>query len=109
MKKRNARRTMKGGFFESLSSLSDSISQGASSLWEKTKNATSSLTTGSSSSNYTSSGGKKTRRRQRGGFHDNTSLTGLASNAGEFSGPSAKPNNVVGGKSKRRRRKSRKH
>lgn len=109
MPKKNSRRKMKGGFLDQLSSFSDSISQGASSLWAKTKNAASGLTSGSSSSNYTSAGGKTTRKRQRGGFHDNTQLTGLASTASEFSGPSAKPNNVVGGKSKRRRRKSRKH
>lgn len=107
MKKRNLRRTMKGGgFLDTLSNLGNSISQGATSLWEKTKNYTSSITT--SSSNYT--GGRKTRRRRmRGGFEDNTPTTGLASNAAQFSGQTAQPDNLVGGKLKRRRIKSRKH
>jgi hypothetical protein len=107
MKRRNIRRTMKGGgFLESLSNLGNSISQGATTLWEKTKNYTSSIT--SSSSNYT--GGRRTRRRRmRGGFEDNTPTTGLASNAGQFSGPTAQSHNLVGGKSKRRGIKSRKH
>jgi hypothetical protein len=107
MKKRNVRKTMKGGgFLETLSNLGNSISQGATTLWEKTKNYTSSITT--RSSNYT--GGRRTRRRRmRGGFEDNTPTTGLASNAAQFSGPTAQPHNLVGGKSKRRGIKSRKH
>ena len=107
MKKRNIRKTMKGGgFLETLSNLGNSISQSANTLWEKTKNYTSSITTGSS--NYT--GGRRTRRRRmRGGFEDNTPTTGLASNAAQFSGPTAQPRNFVGGKSKRCGVKSRKH
>jgi hypothetical protein len=110
MKKRNTRRTMKGGFLENLAGLGDSFSQGATSLWEKAKNAASSLTSRPSTSSYTSTGGKRSRRRRmRGGFEDNTPLTGLASNADNYSGPTAKPNNLVGGKTKRRRRRTRKH
>ena len=90
---KHRRRTMKGGFLDDLSNTlsgwGSSLSQGASSMWEKTKNTTSSLT-GSTPSYGTSSyntpsytnapmttstfGGKHSRRirRMRGGFKDNT-------------------------------------
>ena len=110
---RKRRRTIKGGgFSETLTNLSNSISQGAttlsekaSNLWKQTKESFSSP----SSSNYTSMGGKTRRRRMRGGFVDNTPLTGVAKNASSFSGPTAQPHNWVGGKTKKHRKKSRKH
>lgn len=124
-------RTMRGGFLDSLSNTlsgwGTSLTQGASSIWDKTKNATSSLTNSTptntySSPSYTSTpmttstyGGKHTRhkRRLRGGFEANTSASGLAVNAAPISGIStAKPHNLVGGKTKRRNRKggkTRKH
>jgi hypothetical protein len=138
MPKRHRRRTMKGGFFDDLSNTlsgwGSSLSEGASSVWQKTKEATSSLT-GSTSSNtssfmptstYTSSsspqmttstyGGKhkrSRRRHMRGGFEDNTPITGLAAHAAPFSGPTAEPQTIVGGKTKRRKYrkggKSRRH
>ena len=128
---RHRRRTMKGGFLDNLSSTlsgwGSSLSQGASSIWEKTKNATSNLTGstpsyGSSSYNtpsYTSApmssstyGGKHSRRRRhmRGGFKDNTPTTGLALHAAPISGIStAKAHNWVGGRTRRRGRKTRRH
>jgi hypothetical protein len=124
---KHRRRTMKGGFLDDLSNTlsgwGSSLSQGASSMWEKTKNTTSSLT-GSTPSNGTSSyntpsytnapmttstfGGKHSRRirRMRGGFKDNTPTTGLATHAAPISGVStANAHNWVGGKTRRRGRK----
>jgi hypothetical protein len=121
---------MKGGFLDDLSNTlsgwGSSLSQGASSMWEKTKNATSSLTGSTPSTGYTSNsyqqapmststyGGRRSRRRRhmRGGFKDNTPTTGIAANAASFSGQTAKPHNWVGGRTKRHGRKggrTRKH
>jgi len=119
---------MKGGFFESLT-------QGASDLWEKTKKASSdaySSATGSttSSSSYvpppppptpaTSStgymggrmrgrmGGRKRSRKMRGGYGDNISLTGLAASAAPISDiKSAQPLTTVGGRRTKRQRRHR--
>jgi hypothetical protein len=119
---------MKGGFL-------DALSNWGASLWRKTNDATSSLTGSTpSASNYSSQssygtqsrpissdytqpmttstyGGRKSKkhtRRMRGGFTDNTPVTGLAAHAASFSGQTAKPHTLVGGKT-RRHRKSRKH
>ena len=115
------RKTMKGGFLEdisnTLSGWGSSISQSATSMWDKTKNATSNATSSLSGSttSYTpvqsqmttsTYGGKSRRRRMRGGFKDNTP-TGLATNAASFSGQTAQPHNWVGGRTRRRRRKRR--
>ena len=122
MPRRQRHRTMKGGFLESLT-------QGASDLWEKTKKASSdaySSATGStttSSSSYvpppppptptTSSssgymGGRMSRRKRsrkmRGGYGDNISLTGLAASAAPISDiKSAQPLTTVGGRRTKRR------
>lgn len=119
------KRTMKGGFLDTLSNWGSSLTQGASSLWEKTKQATSSATSSltSSTPSYTpttstttqqmpstmSYGGRTRRRRMRGGFKDNTPTTGVASHAASFSGATAKPHNLVGGKTRRRGRKGKSH
>lgn len=122
------RKTMKGGFLDdisnTLSGWGSSLSQGAISLWDKTKNTASSATsslTGSTTS-YTPTqtsmtptqpmttstyGGKSRRRRMRGGFKDNTPTTGLAAHAASFSGQTAQPHNWVGGRTRRRGRKHR--
>lgn len=108
MPRRHRHRTMKGGFLESLT-------QGASDLWEKTKKASSDAynsatgSTTSSSSSYvpppppptpvtSSSGymggrnmagrnmaGKKRSRKMRGGYSDNIAITGLAASAAPIS------------------------
>ena len=123
MPKKHKNRTMKGGFWNSLT-------QGFSDAWEKTKKATTdaySSATGSPSSTYSPPtttttysqptttttysqptttgymGGKTKRRRMRGGFKDNTPTTGLANHAAPFSGKTAEPHNWVGGKTKRRK------
>lgn len=117
---RHRRRTMRGGFLDTLSSWGSSLSQGASSMWQKTKDATSSATSGFTSSSAsttpppttsapmttTTYGGKHRRSRKRhmrGGFRDNTPTTGLAAHAAPFSGPTAQPHNWVGGRTRRRR------
>ena len=127
---RHRRRTMKGGFLDNLSNAlsgwGSSITQGASNIWEKTKNATSNLTGSTTSAPATTSytpstyqtsmatstyGGKHSRRRRRmkGGYEANTSTTGLAVRAAPISGvPTAEPQTIVGGKTRRRGRKGRK-
>jgi hypothetical protein len=133
-------RTMRGGFLDdisnTLSGWGTSISEGASSAWEKTKNATSSLTGSTPSTSYTPTtsyqspmttstyGGKYSRRRRhmKGGYRDNSPTSGLAAHAAPFSGPTAQPQvwlgvghaqpEWLGGRTRRRHRrgrKSRKH
>ncbi len=132
MGRKHTRKIMKGGFLENLSTTlsgwGSSLSQGTSSMWEKTKNAASQLTSMTtppsdpspapasvstpapmSSSTY---GGRHSRRRRhmRGGFKDNTPTTGIAVHAASISDvKTAQPHNLVGGKTKRRHKsKSRK-
>jgi hypothetical protein len=50
-------------------------------------------------------GGKTRGRQMKGGFQDNTSTTDLAAHAAPFSGPTAEPHNLVGGRTRRRGRK----
>jgi len=126
MPKRHNRR-MKGGFLDELKSL-------GSSLWDKTKDATSSLfgsnetsqpsysstqptqPTQPSYSNETeepSYGGRRSRkncrkRNMRGGFKGFTPTTSLAAHSASFSGQTAKPHTMVGGKT-RKRHGGRKH
>jgi hypothetical protein len=111
---------MKGGFLDSLSSTlsgwGNSLSQGATTVWNKTKNATMPNTYSSPTSTYrsntyppTMAGGKRRSRRRKsrrgGGFADNTPTTGLASTAASISGiKSPQAHNLVGGKTRRRRR-----
>jgi hypothetical protein len=123
---RHRRRTSKGGgLFDTLNNWGSSLTQGASGLWEKTKQATSSATAGLTGSTSTSTpifpstttttqpmttstfGGKTRRRRMKGGYKDNTPTTGLAAHAAPFSGPTAQPHNWVGGKTRRRSGKRR--
>jgi len=128
MPRRHRHRTMKGGFFESLT-------QGATDLWEKTKKVSSdaySSATGSTTGSTTSSssympppppptpatsstgymggrmrgrmGGRKRSRKMRGGYGDNISLTGLAASAAPISDiKTAQPLTTVGGRRTKRR------
>ena len=124
MPRRHRHRTMKGGFFESLT-------QGASDLWEKTKKASNdaySSATGSTTGSTTSSSsympppppptpatsstgymggrmrGRKRSRKMRGGYGDNISLTGLAASAAPISDiKTAQPLTTVGGRRTKRR------
>jgi len=51
-------------------------------------------------------GGKIKRRIMKGGYQDNISVTGLASTASPFSGPTAQPHQMVGGKTRKGGKKS---
>jgi len=151
-KKYHRRRHLKGGnrtVGETFSDLGTSISQGASSMWNKTKKiigldntpSTNSTYTPSTSSTYTPSsnssyyrpstnstapiastysyGGKKLRKGTRkikrsrtmkrgGNFSANTPINSLASRAGDFTGGlTARVNDLVGGKRRRKSRRSR--
>ena len=128
MPRRHRHRTMKGGFFESLT-------QGATDLWEKTKKASNdaySSATGSTTGSTTSSssympppppptpatsstgymggrmrgrmGGRKRSRKMRGGYSDSIALTGLAARSAPISDiKSAQPLTTVGGRRTKRR------
>ena len=111
MPRRN--RKMKGGDGEE--GWWGSISTAAADAWDKTKNATSSLT-GSQPAPYMAppapppyippQGGKRrrgSRKNKRGGYSANMSTNNLASSAASFSGKTAQPLNIVGGRTKRRR------
>jgi hypothetical protein len=102
-------RKMTGGFWESLS-------QSVGDAWNKSKKATtdaysSATTTTPTSTTPTSTGymggrkKSKTKRHMKGGYSDNTPLTGLAATAEPITEiKSAEPNNIVGGKRKTKRR-----
>ena len=123
MPRKNSRRSMMGGFdfgslTSSLSGFGTSLSNQASSLGSSISNQASSMTNKVKSSMGSTStpsltprvGGKKRRcrsKKMRGGdFTDNTPTSGLAFNAAPFSGETARPNTIVGGKTKKRRRHS---
>ncbi len=53
-------------------------------------------------------GGKIKKHGMKGGYKDNISETGLAASAGPFSGPTAQPQKMVGGKTRRGGKKGRK-
>ena len=125
MPRRNNRK-MSGGFLESLgttlSSWGNSVSQGATSLWDKTKNSASSLTSSAPSAAPaysapmpaaspapSSFGGRKRSRKMRGGFSPNSSTSGLAASAASFSGSTAQPKTWVGGKTKKYKNKKHRH
>jgi hypothetical protein len=120
---RKGNKKMKGGFLDSigntLSNWGSSVSQGATTAWNKTKEATSSAynsatgsttssntyiptTSSTKTSTYTMGGKKKTRKHMKGGFKDNIAITGLASHAEPISDiKNAQPHNWVGGKTKK--------
>ena len=116
--------SMFGSIGSTLSGWGSSISDSASSAYNKTKNAV----TGSSSSSYvpppppppptpaTSSSGymggrmsrRKRSRKMRGGYGDNIALTGLAASSAPISDiKSSQPLNIIGGK--RRTKKCRRN
>jgi hypothetical protein len=106
MQRRNRR--MRGGFLDSLgttlSNFGSSISQSASSAYNKTKNAV----TGepSYSAPVMPTVGGRTRKYKRGGSYSaSKSVTGLAANSATVSNvKTAQPHTMVGGKSKRHRK-----
>ena len=110
-------KTRRGG-----AGLWDSLNSSLSTAWGQTKKDASdayaytanSISPGSvPAPTYTSAyipalGGRKRRSRisKRGGYSANTPLSGLASSAASFSGKTAQPHTMVGGKTRRRRRHS---
>jgi hypothetical protein len=117
MPKRNIhrRKTLRGGF--SLSDSWNNFTQGASNMFGKAKTSvglsssssstnptTNYSSTPSNVSNNVSYGGKSRRRRMRGGIKGYTPTTGLAAHGASFSGPTAKPHTMVGGKTRKRRK-----
>jgi hypothetical protein len=116
MPKKHSRRSMKGGF--DFGSFTNSLSNSLSGVTTSLKNSTASLgdkfkksvpSFGSTSpvpaTSYTPSVGGRKRRSMRGGdFTDNTPTTGLAFHAAPFSGETARPNTIVGGKTRKRRK-----
>lgn len=108
-------RKMRGGFFNTLSSIGTSLSQGASDLWNRTKRAIPSTSTSYTSyppppqPSTTATYGGKTRRNRRkiGGsiIQANSPTIGIASTAASFSGKTAQPHNIVGGKTKRKKQR----
>jgi len=50
-------------------------------------------------------GGRTRGRKMKGGYKDNISTTDLAAHAAPFSGPTAQPHNLVGGRTRRRGKK----
>jgi hypothetical protein len=120
------RKNKGGGMFDNISNTfsgwGSSISNSTSGLFGKKSTSTTTTTPSSSTTTSTPSststtpmttstyGGRrrrKSRKHMRGGFKDNISRSGLASNASPFSGSTAKPHNWVGGRTRRRRRGSR--
>jgi len=84
----------------------NSASGATSRWWDSASNWVKSKT--SSAPQAPAHGGTRKKRAKRGGgFSDNIALTGLAAMASPFSGPTAEPKTIVGGKSRRniRRRK----
>lgn len=142
-KKHHNRRHLKGGFLglnslgQTFSNFGNSISQGASNLWDKTKKMTgvgntsspstympstytpsTSTSTPSSSTPYTY-GGKRLRKKtkrtktrsktmKRGGnFSPNVPINSLASRTTPFTGLTARVNDLVGGKRNKTKRRYR--
>ena len=109
MPRRRSRKNMRGGFLDSLSNTlsgwSSSLSQGATNMWSKTKNAMSSTSTtpssyqSSSSYNATSTYGGRRRRRSRRHFRGGSDpISGIKT---------AQPQTWVGGR--RTRKHKRRH
>ena len=124
--RQHRRKTMKGGFLSGLSGWLDKAKDSAKNLWPNNTGeqypppvaetpapvpqtpAPVPQTTPLGTQTPAPYGGKKgsKKRRMRGGFKDNTPTTGLAAHAASFSGKTAQPHNWVGGKTRRRVRKS---
>ncbi len=105
-------RTMKGGFWDTLTSAWESTKKAASGAYNSDTGSTGSTsytptTTTTPPTTTTTSGymgGKKRSRKMRGGYGDNIALTGLAASAAPISDiKSAQPLTTVGGRRTKRR------
>jgi len=130
MPRKHSRRSMMGGFdfgsftssltnsfnntTASLTNSASSLGSQASALATSTANKVKNSMGSSSTPSYTATsylprvGGKKRRsgsKKMRGGnFTDNSPTSGLAFHAALFSGETARPNTIVGGKTRKRRK-----
>lgn len=117
--RQHRRKTMKGGFLSGFGDWLNRAKNSAKNLWPNNTGeqypapvaqtpAPVPQTTPLGPQTPAPYGGKKgsKKRRMRGGFKDNTPTTGLAVHAASFSGKTAQPHNWVGGKTRRRVRKS---
>jgi hypothetical protein len=108
------RKKMRGGFLENLlssakstlSNFTSTLSNDATTVWDNTKKASSgaynSVVGNSVTPSYNTTGGRRQNRKhtRKGGGHN-----GIATNSAPFSGVTAQPHNLVGGK----RRHTKKH
>jgi hypothetical protein len=117
----NSGSSMFGSIGDTLSGFGTSLSEGATTALNKTKNAYNSAT--SSTPTYppttypstpppTTFGGKNKRRKRSrkmcGGYSDNIAVTGLAARAAPISDiKSSQPLNIVGGRRTKKRRRHR--
>lgn len=85
--------------FEFLSSISNFLTGVGKSAATPLSSMRSPLETGNST------GGRKRggKRIMKGGYTDNIAVSGLAANAAPFSGETAKPQTMVGGKTRKRK------
>ena len=123
---RKHRRSRKGGMFgyepqpTGLAAVEQSVENTVTDIGTRASNTVSSVKKSFSdwwngnnqSSSYMPStyGGRKrtSRRKHKGGFKANTPSSGLAAHASSYSGsPTAKPHNLVGGRTRRRRHSKR--
>ena len=128
MPRKHSRRSMMGGFdfgsftnslTNSFNNTTASLGNKASSFTDKLKKSVPSFGSSvpttttpvvSSVPSYTPKtyGGKKrwggSKKMRGGNFTDNTPTTGLAFHAAPFSGETARPNTIVGGKTRKRRK-----
>ena len=93
----------------SLTSLGDKLKKSVPSVGSSVPITTPTTTGVSPVPSYTAPRGGKKRwggsKKMRGGdFTDNTPTTGLAFHAAPFSGETARPNTIVGGKTRKRRK-----
>jgi hypothetical protein len=118
----NSGSSMFGSIGDTLSGFGTSLSEGATTALNKTKNAynsaTSSTPTYPPTTTYPSTpppttfGGKNKRRKRSrkmyGGYSDNIAITGLAARAAPISDiKSSQPLNIVGGRRTKKRRRHR--
>ena len=95
-------RTRRGGagIWDSLNSAWSTTKKEASDAYTSTANAIS-----PPPPTYSVLGGRRRSKSKRGGYSANTPTNGLASSAASFSGKTAQPHSLVGGKTRRRRRR----
>ena len=114
-KRYHKRHSKGGGFFDSIkqsfNNLSSSVQSSASSMWNKTKKATTSYQPSATTSyqpsatTYGGSRRKRTRRRLKGGYKPSHSINNIAATAAPIHGlQTARAHSWVGGRRKKRTR-----